>query len=244
VITQLDVAAGSRRVLVVEDDASLQLLFKALLRRHGFVVECVPDGVHALSRLDGESYDAVLLDLMMPGVNGFDVLTDLALRGHPMLSRVIVTTGVNEKLLNTIDRSRVFAVIRKPFDIDNLVDTITRCAAKHAPRDHGSSRHRESQKAARLDDEGEGAILRMATTRLNAHVTDLRRLLAAATSGERERLLRSELRHALSKLAALLGELSTADRRASRRLRFARLAARADHLVRVGSTNESVRTSH
>lgn len=121
-------------ILIVDDDRPLRILFEALLVRQGFVLDCVEDGTEALRRLSTASYDAILLDLMMPVTNGFDVLREFAAKRPALLRRTIIATGVNDRILDTIDRESVFAVLRKPFDIDQLVDTISRCASQ--PADH------------------------------------------------------------------------------------------------------------
>jgi DNA-binding response OmpR family regulator len=123
-----DLRQSRAPVLVVEDDEGLQTLFTALLARAGFRVECVSDGAQALERLARSAYSAVLLDLMMRGTNGFDVLHCLAETRPALLRRTIVTSGVSERELAKVDRGSVFAVIRKPFDIDFLIATVIACA--------------------------------------------------------------------------------------------------------------------
>ena len=118
-------------VLVVEDDVALRLLMQTLLARAGCEVECVANGAEALRKLAGTDYDAIVLDLMMPGVNGFDVLRQLSRDGDKVAGRVIVASGVNERLLESIDREQIFAVVRKPFDIAQFVSTVRQCTAAH-----------------------------------------------------------------------------------------------------------------
>lgn len=118
-------------VLVVEDDEALQLLMRTLLDRAGCHVECAANGAEALRKLAGADYAAIVLDLMMPGVNGFDVLAQLTRLGGKAAGRVIVASGVNERLLDTIDRGQIFAVVRKPFDIAQFVSTVKECTAAH-----------------------------------------------------------------------------------------------------------------
>lgn len=69
------------RILVVDDDAKLRDLVREFLEEHGLSVESVPSGEIALQLLLGTTFDCVLLDLMMPGIDGLEVLRRLRQRG-------------------------------------------------------------------------------------------------------------------------------------------------------------------
>jgi two-component system response regulator MtrA len=71
-------------VLVVEDDASIREVVGISLRRAGLRVSAVGDGGEALARLAGERFDAVVLDLMLPGVDGLEVCRRLRAAGDPI----------------------------------------------------------------------------------------------------------------------------------------------------------------
>jgi DNA-binding response OmpR family regulator len=68
----------ARRILIVEDDASLALLLRDNLTYEGFVVECVGDGRDALASAHAVRPDLVLLDLTIPGLDGFQVCHSLS----------------------------------------------------------------------------------------------------------------------------------------------------------------------
>ena len=74
---------AGRRLLVVEDEANIVEALSYVLQRAGFQVETVSDGDEALERLKRESYAAVVLDIMIPGMNGFEILR--AVRADPRL---------------------------------------------------------------------------------------------------------------------------------------------------------------
>jgi two-component system, OmpR family, copper resistance phosphate regulon response regulator CusR len=108
-------------LLVVDDDDATQILIKAIFQRRNVSVECVSDGNTALSRLRRASYDAVILDLMLPGTNGFEIIRELKSRDRQMLNRVIVMTAVSPVVLGDFhDAGLVRRVMYKPFDIDEL----------------------------------------------------------------------------------------------------------------------------
>jgi DNA-binding response OmpR family regulator len=113
----------------VDDDPGLQGLFLTLLGRDGFAVDCAPDGRVAFEYLKRTSYSLILLDLMMPDVNGFELLDRIMRESPALLPRVIVMTGASQRVIETLDTSRVWGLIRKPFDIDDLLRSARACAA-------------------------------------------------------------------------------------------------------------------
>ena len=119
---------ANKRLLVIDDDRSLQTLFGVIFNRAGFETEFAADGDEGLLKLSSREYDAVILDLMMPHKSGFEVLDELARTNPTALRRVIITSGASQRLLSTIDASRVHALVRKPFDLDALLATTSRCA--------------------------------------------------------------------------------------------------------------------
>ena len=116
------------RVLVVDDDEAIRKLIAAILRRRSFHVESVANGEEALKRLAEHHYDVMLLDLMMPKVDGYTVIERV--REQKIDIEIVVVTAAGASQVNAIDRSRVRAVISKPFDVTQLVDIVTKvCGA-------------------------------------------------------------------------------------------------------------------
>ena len=112
---------SEKRVLIVDDDAAIRQMFMTLLRRNGYVVDAAHDGNEGLSRMRSCDYDVVILDLMMPIKSGFEVIEILEAEQPETLQRVIVTTGASRTDLRKLDAQRIFALIRKPFDIHELL---------------------------------------------------------------------------------------------------------------------------
>ena len=117
-----------RNALVIDDDLALRGLFTRLLGRRGFSVDCASDGRIAYDQLSRHNYSVILLDLMMPEVNGFELLERLERDSPALLERVIVMTGASHRFVEKIDTSRVWGLIRKPFDLDNLLSSTLACA--------------------------------------------------------------------------------------------------------------------
>ena len=132
-MSRVDPPSRNYSALVVDDDPGLQGFFLTLLSRHGFAVDCAPNGRVAFDYLKRGSYSVILLDLMMPDVNGFELLQRLERESPNLLPRIIVMTGASQRVVESLDRTRVWGLIRKPFDIDDLLRSARACAAGTAP---------------------------------------------------------------------------------------------------------------
>ncbi|HVE71321.1 MAG TPA: response regulator [Thermoanaerobaculia bacterium] len=119
------------RILVVDDDDAIRALLRTVLRRRGFVVETARNGIEALEQLGASRYALVVLDLMMPEMNGYDLLRNLEDQSFTARPRVLIlTAGLN---LQPVRSDLIVACLPKPFDIDLLVDTVTGCIGATAP---------------------------------------------------------------------------------------------------------------
>ena len=119
------------RVLVVDDDEAIRKLIAAILRRRSFHVDTVANGEEALKRLAEHQYQIMLLDLMMPKVDGYTVIDRI--REQNIDIEIVVVTAAGASQVNALDRSRVRAVISKPFDVTQLVEIVSSvCGATKA----------------------------------------------------------------------------------------------------------------
>jgi CheY-like chemotaxis protein len=110
-------------VLIVDDDHDLRELLEAALTEAGMRVRTASDGGQALAEVEAHRPDVVLLDMMMPGVDGMAVLDRLPVECAPPLPRIIAYSGFDE-LGELALRRGVYAFIRKPFDLDRLVEAV------------------------------------------------------------------------------------------------------------------------
>src|SRR5688572_1399575 len=125
-------------VLIVDDNEATVTLVAALLRRE-FEIESAIDGADAVAKLKTKRYAAVLLDLLMPHVNGFEVLDFLKEHQPDVLARVIVLTAALGK--PGLDRAIAYGicgVIPKPFEIEILVNAVRNCAGPDDERRLGT----------------------------------------------------------------------------------------------------------
>jgi DNA-binding response OmpR family regulator len=121
----------SPMILIIDDDPGVRGLLDVVLRRNGFECDLATDGAEAEKKLRMNDYDAILLDLMLPQLNGFELIRFLKAERRAMLERVIIVTAVAEMTLRDFDDQKlVCALLRKPFDLNQLIETVTACAAK------------------------------------------------------------------------------------------------------------------
>jgi DNA-binding response OmpR family regulator len=115
------------KILVIEDEASIQKLTKANLTASGYRVLTAIDGEEGLRMAKTECPDLVLLDLILPGISGWDVLT--AIRTSPKLRKtpvVIMTAAVLESDEYQIRGMRTANYLVKPFAVDELLHKVKR----------------------------------------------------------------------------------------------------------------------
>jgi DNA-binding response OmpR family regulator len=122
---------GGYRALVVEDDPAIRRLIEKLLLRHHVKIDVASDGSKAIEKLRANTYSVVVLDLMVPEVNGFEVIAFLKQSGSR--TPVAVVSAVSQQALTNLDLDVVKVVISKPFDVDEFTKAILNlCAEAHA----------------------------------------------------------------------------------------------------------------
>ncbi len=88
---------AQKRILIVDDDPMIRSLVQAILEGEGFQVVAADDGPKGIEILDAEprpiNFDLVVLDVMMPGMNGLDVLTRMRIHPHTQKLPVVMLTG-------------------------------------------------------------------------------------------------------------------------------------------------------
>ncbi len=105
-----------QHILVVDDDESMRILLADVLGHTGYEVGCAVDGLDAIDKLRADVPEVVILDLLMPGRSGWDVLEFL--EDDPVLSRVpvVVLTAYGDSESTLPHRP----VLHKPLDLDLL----------------------------------------------------------------------------------------------------------------------------
>jgi two-component system OmpR family response regulator len=121
------------RVLVVEDEAKLADVLQRGLRRQGMGVDVAADGEEALMRATTTAYDVILLDVMLPGTDGFAVCAEL--RAQDVWSPTLMLTARNavEDRVRGLD-SGADDYLVKPFSFDELFARLRALTRRGAPR--------------------------------------------------------------------------------------------------------------
>jgi len=135
------------RVLVVDDEPDIALIVRVTLESDGHEVEIAADGESALDMVDEGAYDAVLLDVTMPGMDGFEVLTALKSDPEPTVSSIPVImltarTGDMDRIRGGIEGALYY--LTKPFSGADLKDHLKKALESGTEPE----RRREAQRAA------------------------------------------------------------------------------------------------
>jgi CheY-like chemotaxis protein len=124
------VSGKSGAILVVDDDAAVREGVRALLESEGYTVATASDGAEAIEKLRTEPVRLVLLDLAMPGVDGWQFLARRESEAGFPRAPVVLLSG----LLFIRDAPGVADFIRKPIDSGRLLDCVHRLCGDVAPR--------------------------------------------------------------------------------------------------------------
>jgi len=122
-----DTPLAGRRILVVDDQPSIRGILETALSDAGADVWCVPDGPTAITLLETANPELILLDLAMPGMNGWQVLE--ALSGKPRTAAIPVVLQTSAEDFPSFQRARrhgVAAFVNKPFRLAEVVETCRR----------------------------------------------------------------------------------------------------------------------
>ena len=111
------------RILLAEDEHSLSRAVTALLERNHYSVDAVYDGQEALAFLDGGNYDALILDIMMPKLDGLEVLRRLRQQGNPIPVLMLTAKSEVEDKVTGLDMG-ANDYLTKPFSTAELMARI------------------------------------------------------------------------------------------------------------------------
>ena len=110
------------RALIVEDDPGIRRLVEKLLLRNGIEIDLAHDGKVAMDKIRDGDYSVIVLDLMLPLANGYEVIEFIKRNGTS--TPVAVVSAVSQQALTKLDRDVVKLVISKPFDVVEFTKAI------------------------------------------------------------------------------------------------------------------------
>jgi CheY-like chemotaxis protein len=117
------------RVLVADDDQAIRQLVCTIVKRERLDIDCAADGAEAIEKLKAHEYSVILLDLMMPRIDGFGVIDYL--RDHPPAYKpiILVITAYADQSFKAVDPNIVAGVLRKPFEVADLGNIVRLCVS-------------------------------------------------------------------------------------------------------------------
>ena len=122
-----------QRVLIADDDPSIRRMLAASLKKNGYQTAAACDGGEALEAMRAGQADLVLLDLMMPKVTGWEVLTERAAAPELRKIPVIVITAEQGAGLAKISKDGICALLPKPFELETLQALVKSCLDRPPP---------------------------------------------------------------------------------------------------------------
>ena len=120
----MDMKTKVKKVLVVDDDPVVVRLVKEFLKAQGHVVETAKDGIDAMILVKKEIPDLIVLDIMMPELNGYDVLRTLKFTDEYKEIPVLLLTSREQELDKRIGEMMGIDYLQKPVNREAFVEKI------------------------------------------------------------------------------------------------------------------------
>jgi len=141
VVGRVSAGRRARRILLVDDSISIRKFVGRMLEKAGFEVVTANDGAEALRRLGDTAVDAVITDLEMPHVSGYELIEDLRARPSTRaLPVVVLTTRAGAKHVNLARRLGIAHYVTKPVDEEAFVRLIVSLTARGAAPEPAEAR--------------------------------------------------------------------------------------------------------
>lgn len=124
----------SMRVLIADDHAANRMVLERLLQKAGHVVSSVAGGEEVLEAVALRDYDAIVVDLHMPGVSGLDLLNEFRVlqAGAPKTPVIVLSADVTPESIRNCERAGAYAFLAKPVVATKLLDLLAEIAAAGA----------------------------------------------------------------------------------------------------------------
>ncbi len=113
-----------KKIMVVDNEPDIVDLIRTVLEIGGYNVVPAYSGEECLKKLDEEEVDLVLLDIMMPGMSGWDVFNRISKRSHKIKVAFMSVLEISDKRKQVLLDEGLADYIMKPFDKDTLLDKI------------------------------------------------------------------------------------------------------------------------
>jgi len=114
----------TKKILIVEDEEPVARAPQLKLQRYGIESEIVPDGREALLRLSKEKFDLITLDLILPKMDGFDVLEEIRKKGNPVPVLVVSNLGQEEDIQRAKKLGAIDYFVKSNMQLAQIVERI------------------------------------------------------------------------------------------------------------------------
>lgn len=115
-------------VLVVDDSATVRKFVATSLQIQGFATVTAADGMEALERMPNEQIDAIVTDLNMPDMDGFEFIRNLrSMPAYASIPIIVLSSITNQEEKDTAEKLGVVAYLEKPFSAERIQREIAQC---------------------------------------------------------------------------------------------------------------------
>jgi DNA-binding NtrC family response regulator len=116
---------NQKHILLIDDDLSVRILFSRLLEKEGYLVTAVKDGYEGIKAIERQKFDLALVDVVMPGMDGIEVLENIKKRRSHLPVVIYTAHGSAETFAEAMKKGAVDC-LTKPFSVQELTITISR----------------------------------------------------------------------------------------------------------------------
>ena len=184
------------RILIVDDEEVLRDVLDAVLRREGFDVISASSGEEALSILDAEEVDLVILDVMLPGISGIDTLRSIRI-STPQLPVVVITAFSSIDGAIEAMKYGAFHYIPKPFKNEEVVMTVNKALEqRRLSRENERLKAELSEKYAYSNIIGKSEVMRKVIDLIRLAAPSRSNILIQGESGTGKELVAKAIHHA------------------------------------------------
>jgi len=134
----MDTKLNGKKILCIEDESFISELYARALRRSGYEVNTLISGLDGLKAAQSDEYDIIMLDLMIPGMTGFEVLRQLRSSDKQIRAKILITTNLDqsEESREELESIADGYLIKAEFTPRQLVNIINDISEGKTPSDN------------------------------------------------------------------------------------------------------------
>ena len=110
----------NKRVLIIDDDKSILRFFMLILQGKGYSTDTAETGKEALEKIKNQLYDVILIDVVLPDINGLNLLMSIP----PSTKKIMITGSVSDEYQKRAQVEGAYAYLLKPVKPEKLLQTV------------------------------------------------------------------------------------------------------------------------